>query len=457
MLAAAAAVGGYAITSAARADAPPAAHPGAATERAARRRGPARAGPEPRPHRRLRRPALVAAPAERRYSAPRPLGPRLRARIVDLAQRRRRSTTAAATSPAAPASTAKLLDRRGRCSPCARPPTGSGPRVRAAPGGALVLVGGGDPTLTSAAAGPAGPLPGRRADQRPGRAGAPGRRCRSTRIVVDDGLFTGPTISPAWAPEDVPSDYGAGDHRRCSPTAAAPHRATASAAPPPTSPPARRWPRRWAGRACRSCAAAPRPARRLVASVSSAPLGTLVEQMMLESDNVIAECLARQVALAEQQPASFTGAAAAIRSVLRRVLGVDLGAGMVDASGLAAARPASARPRWSGVLRGAAARPRLRDVLTALPVAAWSGTLADRYVRADHARRGRLVRAKTGTLTGVSALAGTGARPPRRAAGVRARGRPRARHRRGRSGARRRRRPARRLRLLVALRPRASL
>jgi len=48
---------------------------------------------------------------------------------------------------------------------------------------------------------------------------------------------------------------------------------------------------------------------------------------------VIAESLARQVALATGEPASFSGAAAAVISELRR-LGVSTGIRLVDGSGL---------------------------------------------------------------------------------------------------------------------------
>jgi D-alanyl-D-alanine carboxypeptidase/D-alanyl-D-alanine-endopeptidase (penicillin-binding protein 4) len=60
-----------------------------------------------------------------------------------------------------------------------------------------------------------------------------------------------------------------------------------------------------------------------------------------------------------------------------------------------------------GVLRAATSprHPELREVATGLPVAGFSGSLARRYANAPHDGLGR-VRVKTGTLTGVSGLAG---------------------------------------------------
>ena len=49
-----------------------------------------------------------------------------------------------------------------------------------------------------------------------------------------------------------------------------------------------------------------------LASVSSPPLSAIAGQMLEESNNVIAENLARQVALKNGQPASYSGAAAAV-------------------------------------------------------------------------------------------------------------------------------------------------
>src|SRR5581483_3225784 len=121
--------------------------------------------------------------------------------------------------------------------------------------------------------------------------------------------------------------------------------------------------------------------------------------------------LSRQVPLATHRPASFAGAAAAVRAVLAK-LGVDPGAGMVDGSGLAASDRVSAST-LAGLLAlaGRGRHAGLRTMLAGLPVAAWTGTLAYRYRTATSRAGAGVVRAKTGTLTGVTTLAGVVSAP----------------------------------------------
>lgn len=140
----------------------------------------------------------------------------------------------------------------------------------------------------------------------------------------------------------------------------------------------------------------------------SATLGTLVERMLTHSDNDIAESLARQTALAEGEPASFDGAETAVKRVLKR-LGLPVkGARFADGSGLDRQDKVSAGFLTQLLVRAAdPGTPALRPVLTGLPVAGFTGTLGGRYGGERGEPGAGLVRAKTGTLTGVNTLAGT--------------------------------------------------
>jgi len=141
--------------------------------------------------------------------------------------------------------------------------------------------------------------------------------------------------------------------------------------------------------------------------VHSASVERLVEQALSQSDNVLAEALARQVALARHQPASFEGSAAAVMAAVKQA-GVDTsGVTMLDGSGLSRQDRVPAQV-LADVISGAAGGKlgTAGDLLSGLPVAGYDGTLADRG-DADPATAPGSVRAKTGTLMGVSALAGT--------------------------------------------------
>ncbi|MGW0766359.1 D-alanyl-D-alanine carboxypeptidase/D-alanyl-D-alanine endopeptidase [Streptomyces sp. NPDC002676] len=141
-----------------------------------------------------------------------------------------------------------------------------------------------------------------------------------------------------------------------------------------------------------------------LAAVSSPPLSAVVERMLTYSDNDIAEALARQTALASGEPASFAGGAKAIGARLRG-LGLPVsGASFHDGSGLDRDDRLTAGLLTALLVKaGDPARPGLRPVLTGLPVAGFTGTLTDRFTGGAAG----VVHAKTGTLTGVNTLAGT--------------------------------------------------
>ncbi|MFC4506319.1 MULTISPECIES: D-alanyl-D-alanine carboxypeptidase/D-alanyl-D-alanine-endopeptidase [Streptomyces] len=141
-----------------------------------------------------------------------------------------------------------------------------------------------------------------------------------------------------------------------------------------------------------------------LATVTSPPLSALVERMLTNSDNDIAEALARQTALATGVRADFAGGGKAVQAQLKK-LGLPVaGTAFKDGSGLDRGDRLTADLLTALLVEaGDPAHPELRSVLTGLPVAGFTGTLSTRY--ADGAAG--VVRAKTGTLTGVNTLAGT--------------------------------------------------
>ena len=146
----------------------------------------------------------------------------------------------------------------------------------------------------------------------------------------------------------------------------------------------------------------------LLAEVVSPPMAAIVEQMMLDSDNTGAEMLAHLLGGAALGDASFSGGARATSEALTawgvptEGMLLDDGSGMSEDNRIAPATIA-------GVLRTATAPEHIGElwaVSAGLPAAGFDGTLALRF-GADSADGGRGdVRAKTGTLLGVSALAG---------------------------------------------------
>ncbi|WP_211354491.1 D-alanyl-D-alanine carboxypeptidase/D-alanyl-D-alanine endopeptidase [Stackebrandtia albiflava] len=139
--------------------------------------------------------------------------------------------------------------------------------------------------------------------------------------------------------------------------------------------------------------------------VYSPTMQRLSEYAMLTSDNLLTDALARQAALATGEPGSFAGGAAATMRVLADLgLPVD---GMVlkDGSGLSKDNRLSAGLLASLVSVAASGEhPELSGLAATMAVAGHSGSLWHRFDD-DRAAHGE-VRAKTGTLSKVSSLTG---------------------------------------------------
>ncbi|MFR9726082.1 D-alanyl-D-alanine carboxypeptidase/D-alanyl-D-alanine-endopeptidase [Streptomyces sp. MS19] len=156
---------------------------------------------------------------------------------------------------------------------------------------------------------------------------------------------------------------------------------------------------------------APDDAERL-AVVRSAPLSSLVERMLTNSDNDLAEALARHTALATGERADSEGLGRAMAAQLDDLGLAHDGARVVDGSGLDRDGRLTAELLTQALATAAdPGRPELRSALTGLPVAGFTGTLAGRYDGDGGDGGSGLVRAKTGTLTGVNTLAGTAGTP----------------------------------------------
>ncbi|MFJ9611787.1 D-alanyl-D-alanine carboxypeptidase/D-alanyl-D-alanine-endopeptidase [Kitasatospora sp. NPDC101176] len=159
----------------------------------------------------------------------------------------------------------------------------------------------------------------------------------------------------------------------------------------------------------RAAAAPAAPGAAVLGRVDSPTVARLVERLLTTSDNQLAEAMARQVAVAAHQPAGFEGAATAVTQELAR-LGVPMtGVALNDGSGL---HPGNTVPPAVLVrllaLAASEQHPALRPVLTGLPIAGFTGTLGKRYGSGSgSADAAGLIRAKTGTLSGVNTLAGT--------------------------------------------------
>lgn len=323
-----------------------------------------------------------------------------------------------------PASTTKLLTATAALA--ARGPAYrlSTRAVAGSKPGEVVLVGGGDPTLSINAT---GQFPGAaRLDLLAAQVKRAMGGVKPTRVVIDTSLFTGPETALGWSPSDIspggqvariqalmtnsgritPVHHEVGADPRFPDPAIAAGKAfakqlgvtaavTRGRAPSMANP----------GASAQAGDLAPGTP---LGVVQSPPLVEVIDWMLQQSDNVIAEAMGRQVALALGKPATFDGATEAIIAKLN-----DLGlpadeADLYDASGLSRHNGISPALLTDVLTLAASGKvPAVASLFVGLPVAGWSGTMETRFVTPSPNQIAEgIVRAKTGSLSGVNTMAG---------------------------------------------------
>lgn len=252
------------------------------------------------------------------------------------------------------------------------------------------------------------------------------------KVLVDDSLFSGPALNPAWESGDVaagevaplyPLALNSARYDPAVTTGPRPQDAAMNAAEEFAAR------LRTAGAAAGLTVAAaversPGPAAAatpatagpegegpgqlpVLAEVQSATVAEQVNLMLRDSDNYLAEALGRLTALADGLPGSNDGARVAVGDQLASAGLATDAMKLVDVCGLAMGNQVSAR-QFTEVVRAitSGTDTRLRAALDGFPVAGLTGTLDTRYGGDATARGAGLVRAKTGTLNTVLALSG---------------------------------------------------
>ena len=319
-------------------------------------------------------------------------------------------------NPVVPASTIKLLTGAALLTSM-DPNTRLVTRVVAgAQPGDIVFVGGGDPTLSAAAAGITSVYTGAPtvADL---AAQVKASGVKVQRILLDTSLWSGDELAPGWQQGDItgtPTSAQGFITRMQSLMVDGDRTDPAKDTSVRTGQPAMN-----AGRALARALGAPNlpivagstapPKAKVLAQVQSQPVSILLSQALLSSDNVLAEALGRAVAIRRGTSATFTGIVAAITQALGDLKLDTTGLVMVDASGMSDQdRVSTALLAQTMALAVNGKVPALSPLLAGLPVAGVSGTLSEhsRFTDAASKAGAGWVRAKTGSIDVTYALAG---------------------------------------------------
>ena len=257
--------------------------------------------------------------------------------------------------------------------------------------GTYILVGGGDPLLTKKSL---NALAEQAADQ---------INEQSISLGYDNSLFIGPTLHPDWT--DSYFSSGASAHilaLRVHPPFRKPD------SQDPTSDAVNIFAQALQERGVTVNLVGERKvtsAAVIISKKQSPKLATIVERVVRFSDNYATEVLGRHLAIAKNQPASFTGAAIATTEVANELQIDTSGLKLYDVSGLSPKN--NVRPATIAEILSESTKDEDRWVIyQGLPVSGVIGTL-DRRFGVAQTKPGRgFVRAKTGTLNGVTSLSG---------------------------------------------------
>jgi serine-type D-Ala-D-Ala carboxypeptidase/endopeptidase (penicillin-binding protein 4) len=222
------------------------------------------------------------------------------------------------------------------------------------------------------------------------------------RVMVDDSLFDRSVTAPGWKPEFSPGEVGLlnaflidGNHRNDAATKAdaglgnlARFKAELVKAGVTI------------GSTAQLVRVEGQPTGDVVATIRSAPLSELVTTMLKRSENTYAETLLKQVGTAKGQGSTQSGVNAVAGYHGR--LGVATPVMMVDGSGLSDLNRSTALGQVT-FLSKVAASGKGEAFRGSLSVACVDGTLRSRMCGTPAANN---VRAKTGSLNGVTTLAG---------------------------------------------------
>ncbi len=236
------------------------------------------------------------------------------------------------------------------------------------------------------------------------------RDITSIRLFYDDSLFTGPSLGPGWK-TSFPKGGVAAPVSALSVGGARVRPGSVARVTDPGKQAAQLFAKRLkkAGINVTGIVRGQTPTGATqFASVSSEPLSAIVKKMLRESDNDIAEILSHLVGKKTLGEASFAGGARATKLVLGRngISTTDLK--LFDGSGLSRQNritTTTVAQVLTEMVRGD--RPEWAAIATGLPVAGRTGTLDTRFDTKKTKAGAGVVRAKTGSLTGVVALAGT--------------------------------------------------